>query len=47
MEKLEHAIAGYYLLTFRPPTLPKGEHEMRFRLVGRRGEILARPTYRD
>lgn len=47
MDKLEHAISGYYLLSFRPPSLPRGEHEMSFRLAGRGGEVLARRSYRD
>ena len=44
--RLESAIAGHYVLTFPRPVLPIGEHAVEVKLVGRRGTVLAKKTYR-
>ena len=44
--RLESAIAGHYVLTFPRPVLPIGEHAVDVKLVGRRGTVLAKKTYR-
>jgi VWFA-related protein len=44
--RLEAAIAGHYVLTFPRPVLPIGEHAVTVELVGRRGTVLAKKTYR-
>jgi hypothetical protein len=33
-------------LSFEKPALPPGEHRIRIELVGRKGRVLARRTYR-
>jgi hypothetical protein len=45
LARLEHALAGHYVLTFAKPDLPRGEHEIDVALVGRKGNVLARPSY--
>lgn len=45
LSRLEHALSGHYVLTFARPPLPRGEHEIDVRLVGRKGTVLARRTY--
>ncbi len=48
MRKVAHAISGYYLLTFAPPSLPRGRHEMTIRVsASPRAFVLARPDYDD
>jgi VWFA-related protein len=44
-ERLQHALAGHYVLTFPRPDLPRGEHSIDIDLVGHKGQVLARPTY--
>ena len=46
VSRLESAMAGHYVLTFPRPVLPIGEHAVEIRLVGRRGTVLAKKTYR-
>lgn len=44
MARLERALGGYYVLALpAPPT--RGTHALRVRLVGRAGEVMARPTF--
>jgi VWFA-related protein len=45
LARLEHALSGHYILTFARPPLPRGEHEIDVRLVGRKGTVLAKRTY--
>jgi VWFA-related protein len=45
LARLEHALSGHYVLTFTKPDLPPGEHDIDIRLVGRKGTVLARPSY--
>jgi VWFA-related protein len=45
MARLENALAGHYVLTFAKPALRAGEHAIDIDLVGRKGRVLARPTY--
>ncbi len=48
MDKVTRAIAGYYVLTFARPSLPRGRHEMKIRVVGHgKPWVLARPDYSD
>lgn len=45
MERLEGALAGYYLLAIVKPDLPEGPHRVRIDLVGRKGTVLAKSGY--
>ena len=45
MARLENALAGHYVLTFAKPDLRRGEHDIDIALVGRKGRVLARPSY--
>jgi VWFA-related protein len=45
LARLEHALAGHYVLTFTKPDLPRGEHAIDLDLVRRKGSVLARPSY--
>jgi len=47
MARLEEALAGHYVLEVAHPGGPRGRHELRVDLVGRRGEVLARSFYFD
>jgi VWFA-related protein len=47
MERVRRAIAGRYVLVFRKPDGPRGEHEVRVDLVGKKGRVLARGYYED
>ncbi|MGH9459482.1 MAG: VWA domain-containing protein [Thermoanaerobaculia bacterium] len=48
MGRLERTIsARYELFVKRPPDLPRGVHEIQVRLVGRRGNVLAREMWED
>lgn len=47
MERVRRAIAGRYVLVFRKPEGPRGTHEVRVDLVGRKGRVLARGYYED
>ena len=44
-DRLGRALEGHYLLTFAKPDLKPGEHDIDIGLVGRKGTILARPSY--
>jgi VWFA-related protein len=43
--RLAHALSGHYVLTFTRPDFPRGEHAIDIALVGRKGTVLARPSY--
>ena len=45
LARLQGALAGHYVITFAKPALPRGEHAIDVLLVGRKGRVLARPTY--
>lgn len=45
MNRLQHALAGHYVLTFARPALPRGEHDFDISLVGRKGTVLTRRSY--
>ena len=45
IDRLERALAGHYVITFGKPDLERGEHDIDIRLVGRKGTVLARPSY--
>jgi VWFA-related protein len=45
LARLEHALSGHYVITFAKPDLPHGEHEIDIGLVGRKGTVMARPSY--
>jgi VWFA-related protein len=45
LARLEHALSGHYVITFAKPDLPRGEHEIDIGLVGRKGTVMARPSY--
>ena len=45
IRRLERALEGHYVLTFTKPDLPPGEHAIDIALVGRKGTVLARPSY--
>jgi hypothetical protein len=47
MERVRRAIAGRYVLVFRKPDGPRGEHEVRVDLVGKKGRVLARGYFED
>lgn len=48
MQKVARAITGYYLLTFAPPRLRHGRHEIAIRVAGhRQASVLARSFYWD
>jgi len=47
MERIRRAIAGRYVLVFRKPDGPRGYHEVRVDLVGKKGRVLARGYYED
>ena len=45
IDRLERALEGHYVLTFTKPALEPGEHDIDIALVGRKGTVLARPSY--
>jgi len=45
LARLEHALRGHYVLTFARPPLTPGEHALDIALVGRKGTVMARPSY--
>jgi VWFA-related protein len=45
INRLERALEGHYVLTFSKPDLEHGEHDIDIALVGRKGTVLARPSY--
>lgn len=45
MDRLEHALAGHYVLTFAKPDLRPGDHALDVSLVGRKGNVLAKKAY--
>jgi VWFA-related protein len=45
MDRLEHALAGHYVLTFAKPDLRPGDHVLDVTLVGRKGNVLAKKAY--
>ncbi|HXM80012.1 MAG TPA: VWA domain-containing protein [Thermoanaerobaculia bacterium] len=47
MERVRRAISGRYVLVFRKPEGPRGFHETRIALVGRKGTVFARRYYED
>jgi VWFA-related protein len=47
LDRVAAALSGHYLLTFEPPGGPRGEHDVRLSLVGRRGTVLTRHRYVD
>lgn len=44
MQRLERALSGHYVLAIPAPA-ERGTHSLRVRLVGRKGEVLVRPTF--
>jgi len=47
MNRLNHAISGYYLVTFSSPVDTVGYHKLRFRLTRAKGLIYARDFFED
>jgi VWFA-related protein len=47
VDRIAHAIAGYYVLSFDKPPGPAGAHKVDVSLVGRKGTVLARNGYVD
>jgi hypothetical protein len=47
LERVRRAIAGRYVLVFRKPEGPRGYHEVRVDLVGKKGRVLVRGYYED
>jgi VWFA-related protein len=45
MRRLEGALAGYYVLSFRRPEGARAPFDLDVKLVGRSGEVLVRETY--
>lgn len=45
LNRLQHALAGHYVLTFARPALPRGEHGLDIALVGRKGTVMTRRSY--
>ena len=45
LNRLQHALAGNYVLTFARPALPRGEHDLDISLVGRKGTVMTRRSY--
>jgi VWFA-related protein len=44
-DRLGRALEGHYELSFAKPELKAGEHDIDIGLVGRKGTVLARPSY--
>jgi hypothetical protein len=44
-DRLGRALEGHYELSFAKPDLEPGEHDLDIGLVGRKGTVLARPSY--
>jgi VWFA-related protein len=47
LRSLERALSGYYVLVFRNPAGPRGQHEIAITLVGRSGTVAHRRFYED
>jgi VWFA-related protein len=47
MERVRRAISGRYVFVFRRPEGPRGFHQTRIALVGRKGTVFARRYYED
>lgn len=47
MDRVKRAISGHYILVFKKPDGPRGEHSIEVGLVGRKGEVNARQYYDD
>jgi hypothetical protein len=47
MERVVHALRGYYVLFVDKPTGKTGEHDIDVRLVGHKGSVFARSSYVD
>ncbi len=47
MTRLEGAMAGHYVLVFEKPPTRSGAHRVEVKLVGRKGEVLAKDSYVD
>jgi VWFA-related protein len=45
MSRLTGALSGHYVVAFERPDVRPGAHPLRVRLVGHKGEVLARSTY--
>jgi hypothetical protein len=45
LRRVEGALAGHYVLILEAPRLGDGSHDLRVRLVGRRGVVLAPPSW--
>jgi VWFA-related protein len=47
LDRVARAISGRYVLVFRKPEGPRGYHEIKVDLVGRKGDVYARMYYED
>ena len=47
MERVVHALQGYYVLFAEKPTVKSGRHRVDVRLAGRSGRVFARSEYVD
>ena len=47
VDRIAHAISGYYVLSFDKPPGRPGSHRVSVALVGRKGTVLARTGYVD
>jgi len=47
MDRVRRAISGRYVLVFKKPEGPHGQHTIEVRLAGRKGEVNARQYYDD
>jgi hypothetical protein len=47
MTRLEGAMAGHYVLVFEKPPIRSGAHRVEVKLVGRKGDVLAKDSYVD
>ncbi len=47
MDRVRRAISGRYVLVFKKPDGPRGQHTIEVRLAARKGEINARRYYDD
>jgi hypothetical protein len=47
LNRLKGALTGHYILAFEKPALRRGAHEVRVRLVGRKGTVMAKRFYVD
>jgi VWFA-related protein len=47
MDRVRRAISGRYVLVFKKPEGPRGQHAIEVKLAGRKGEVNARQYYDD